>query len=262
MQPWQRLLFALLLLPSLLPAQHEHNYAKNPEASAHWEYRGKSGPVHWKDLCPAYSNCGGIHQSPVDINSPVIDPNLHGLELHYQPHTIMAHNNGHTVQFGYQNGSYLIFNDTRFELVQFHFHTSSEHLVEGHAYPLEIHLVHRDTASGHLAVIGVFLEEGHQNALLHQLLPMMPQEKNTEKSSQQLFNAENLLPADEGYYTYEGSLTTPPCTEDVTWVVMKHTIKAAPEQLKFLHKILRQDNRPVQPLHGRVIRSCNEPIHH
>lgn len=217
-----------------------------------WGYEGESGPAFW-EAC--HEDCDGEVQSPVDLSGAIQDNTLLPLSINYSTVPVNLVNNGHTVEFEYEEGSHITFDGVEYELVQFHFHAQSEHTVGGQYYPLEAHLVHKNEASGDLAVIGVFFETGGENTFLQNFINDLPDEVDEHFQSATTINAYGLLPAELMYYTYNGSLTTPPCSEIVNWIVLKTPIQISSSQLeKFIH-ILHNNNRPVQPLHGRQIRA-------
>jgi carbonic anhydrase len=217
----------------------------------HWGYSGEHGPGRWAAEFPG---CAGFNQSPVDIASPV-EATLPALAMDYQPSTLNAVNNGHTVQYNYDGGSTLTVNGKPYDLLQFHFHSPSENHVSGRSFPVESHLVHK-SEDGALAVVGLMFEEGEANALLDTLwrsMPMAAEETTSDEATR--YNVSDLLPADTDYYRFAGSLTTPPCTEGVTWLVMKSPVIIGGEQVaKFREAMGGHDtNRPVQPLNARVV---------
>ena len=218
-----------------------------------WEYTGPTDPEAWQ-LCSA--DCGGQAQSPVNIANAVADNNLNALVADYQAAPIGLRNNGHTIQFDYDAGSTLNVNGEEYELLQFHFHALSEHTVSGQQFPLEVHLVHQN-AVGDLAVVGVFFEPGSDNTFLANFTGNLPAEENATYDSADMVNPEDMLPADDAYYTYDGSLTTPPCSEVVTWLVMKSPVEASSTQMQEMQDILQNNYRPVQALNGRGISEFN-----
>ncbi len=221
---------------------------------AHWSYEGKTGPDHWASLAAEFGTCGaGRNQSPVDL-SRIVEAEQPPVTFHYDRTPLTVTNNGHSVQVDYAPGSYIEVGDHRFELKQFHFHSPSEHEVDGHPYPMEGHLVHADE-DGNLAVIGVFYEEGRANAAIESVWNHMPAKAGqNEKAPDETVNAAALLPEDRSFYRYSGSLTTPPCSEGVTWMVMKQPVQVSHEEVAQFHGIMGVDNnRPVQPLNARLI---------
>lgn len=218
-----------------------------------WEYVAPADPETWQ-LCSA--DCGGQEQSPINITGVVSDNNLNALVTDYQSAPIGLVNNGHSIQFDYDAGSTININGEEFELLQFHFHALSEHTVGGQQFPLEAHLVHQN-AAGALAVVGVFFEPGSENAFLSNFTDNLPASEGQNYTSADMVNVEDILPADTGYYTYGGSLTTPPCSEIVTWVVMKSPAEASSGQLQAMLDVLDNNYRPTQGLNGREIREFN-----
>ncbi|HMQ62074.1 MAG TPA: carbonic anhydrase family protein [Flavilitoribacter sp.] len=217
----------------------------------HWGYEGDHAPDTWS-IC--YGTCGGDAQSPVDIWNPLTDNSLQTIHPDYEEVPTDIINNGHTVECEYEPGSILMLNGLPYELLQFHFHAGSEHTVRGKQYPLEVHLVHRNVATGKLAVIGVFFQRGRSNPILQTIMDHMPLQEGDHYASAAHIDADNLLPDNRTYYTYSGSLTTPPCSEIVTWIVMDKPIFASQAQLDAFDNVLHDNFRPVQPINGRTIR--------
>lgn len=220
----------------------------------HWTYEGAEGPDHWSELCTGYSDCAGVSQSPVDIRNTVLDASLAAIPKSYTNSKTAILNNGHTIQFTYDGGSSITVNGEQYDLLQFHFHTSSEHTVNGASHPMEVHLVHKNAATGKLAVIGVFIDEGAENTLLTKFMSHLPEQHDETYSSSDTYTASDLLPAGQGYYTYPGSLTTPPCSEIVTWIVMKNHIEASAAQIQKIESIEHENNRPLRPIGSRTIK--------
>lgn len=220
----------------------------------HWSYEGDTGPEHWATCS---SDCDGQDQSPVDIFSPVQDNTLPALLTQYEDVPVSLLNNGHTIEFEYEPGSSVTYGGVEYVLSQFHFHTASEHTLAGQHFPLEAHLVHKDTITNNLLVVGIFFETGNSNLFLEDFIEDLPDEKDEHFSSAQLINVNDLLPSMTDYYTYIGSLTTPPCSEVVTWIVLKNPVDISTSQLQSFVDILNHNNRPVQPLNGRVIKESN-----
>ncbi len=215
------------------------------------------GPADWADYCVAEGTenaCGSfIRQSPIDIVGATVDPALQSLTTLYENSPVDIINNGHTVQFNYLAATSLTFQEKSYGLSQFHFHANSEHTVDGSPRPLEVHLVHQHP-DGTLAVIGVFFEIGAENAFLSTVINDLPTEEGEQFiETTPSYTAASLLPANRSYYTYEGSLTTPPCSEVVEWIVMQNAIEISQEQLNVFVAILNNNSRPVQPLGGRTI---------
>lgn len=216
----------------------------------HWGYEGAHGPEHWGSLDPAFAVCGnGREQSPIDLTGA--EPGeLSEIGFDYAPSPISIGNNGHSIQVDYQAGSGIVLDGTRYELVQFHFHHRSEHTVDGADFPLEMHLVHAG-ADGALAVVGVFLDEGGANEALAPVFGQMPGEAGPPAVVPGTVDAAALLPGRRTTWRYPGSLTTPPCSEGVSWLVMTEPVTASRGQVEAFRALFPVNNRPVQPLNGR-----------
>ncbi len=161
-------------------------------------------------------------------------------------------NNGHTIQINYASGSSIRIRDKRYELNQFHFHHPSEETIKGKRFPMEVHLVHSDT-DGNLAVVSVLLEEGSANPLIESLWGLAPKVAGAEKAGGNMqINVADLLPTNRSYFTFGGSLTTPPCTEGVSWFVLKTPVTISSKEVATFAEIYPYDERPTQPLNGRT----------
>ncbi|MFT7823314.1 MAG: carbonic anhydrase [Sulfurimonas sp.] len=220
---------------------------------AHWGYTGHEGPDAWSELSPKYKVCGeGKNQSPINVVSSM-DADLEALILDYQASSTEVLNNGHTVQLNFSAGSTLTVDGIVFELKQFHFHTPSENHIKGKSFPLEAHFVHLDK-EGNIAVLALMFQEGKENKALAKVWEKIP-EKSGEKSKLTLADiAKALLPENLDYYRFNGSLTTPPCTEGVRWLVLKTPVNVSRAQVEqFAHAMHHPNNRPIQPLNARVI---------
>jgi carbonic anhydrase len=221
-------------------------------ATPHWEYSGEAGPAHWAKLTPEFGQCAGSNQSPVDL-SGLVEAKLAPLVLHYQAGGNTVVNNGHTVQVGYAPGSTLQLDGTTFDLKQFHFHAPSENLIEGKSYPLEGHLVHVSD-KGEIAVVAVMFEAGKANPALAAAWGELPAKVGEIQALKAQLSAEQLLPENRDYYRFSGSLTTPPCSEGVRWLVMKQPVEVSQAQIDAFKAVMHHpNNRPVQPLNGRVV---------
>jgi len=221
------------------------------EEENHWSYSGEDGPQQWGELTPDNFMCSeGKNQSPIDL-SGALDADLPELDFDYpNPVRTGEVNNGHTIQFSVSPGNTALIGGERYEVIQGHFHSPSEHSVNGKLYPMEIHLVHANTASD-LAVIGVLFEEGEENSMLNKLDSFRPPEMEPNSEP---FDYNELITSRTEYYTYNGSLTTPPCSEGVLWTVLKNPIVASREQIDRFHDTIGSDsNRPLQPKNARVI---------
>jgi carbonic anhydrase len=235
--------------------------AKAP-AHAHWGYEGDDGPAHWSALETEWALCnGGKRQSPIDIDHAV--PRAMAdvttafrpakLKVAHNEHLADVENTGHSVQVSFPGGDQLTIGDDTYELLQFHFHVPSEHTVRGQRFPMEIHLVHRD-AQGALAVIGVLVRAGHENPGLAAILRYLPTQKGVEYHYDHVrADGTHVLPADRTTYRYDGSLTTPPCSEGVKWIVFATPIEAAQWQIDALSTAVGKNNRPIQPINAREI---------
>ena len=221
---------------------------------AHWGYSGAGGPEHWGTLSAAYAMCGrGKNQSPIDLTGS-IRADLKPLKFSYNTNAREILNNGHTVQANYTPGSSIAMDGQTFELKQLHFHSPSEHLIGGKSFPLEGHLVHADE-DGNLAVVGVMFVEGKANAVIAALWKQMPAQAGGKADLTSRVYASGLLPRARTYYRYNGSLTTPPCSEGVMWLVMEEPLSVSRQQVEAFQKLMgHPNNRPVQPANARPLR--------
>ncbi|HTV58852.1 MAG TPA: carbonic anhydrase family protein [Verrucomicrobiae bacterium] len=243
-----------LLLGSLLlfvaPARAQQS---SSDHHPHWSYTGEWGPDRWGDLEPAYATCKtGKRQSPIDIENakPAALPPI---RFEYQVSPLRIINNGHTIQVNYEPGSTMTVGGKQYSLLQFHFHHPSEEKIGGKQYDLVAHLVHKD-AEGHLAVVAILFESGQPNPFLDLLWKNVPKEIDKEVVRKKInLNAADLLPADRDYYTFAGSLTTPPCSEGVTWYVLKNPVELSPAEIATFAKWYPDNARPIQPTNGREI---------
>lgn len=219
--------------------------------AVHWGYEGEVSPEKWGTLSPDYAVCSkGQEQSPVNIPStaPVNPPNL---VFTYKPTALKISNNGHTILVNYDPGSTLQVDGQPFQLVQFHFHAHSEHTIDGKPADMELHLVHQNAAN-QLSVVGVLLKRGPDNKAFAPVISNLPaKEGDPQTIAGATINAVDLLPTQRGYFRYKGSLTTPPCTEAVNWLVMQAAVELSDAQIAAYTKIFADDFRPVQPLGKR-----------
>ncbi len=237
-----------------MPADEmEMKKATMTHGSGHWAYHGDTGPEHWGDLSPSYAACGiGTSQSPVDFHNPDMARML-PISFHYRVTPTLLVHNGHTIQASYRPGSSITIGEDSFDLLQFHFHTPSEHKVNGQAYPMEIHFVHQHKASGKLAVVGVLVAPGNHNLAAQEIWDNLPEQANaTSDKPRVLVNGRDLLPDNKDYFRYMGSLTTPPCSEGVSWYVLQHPVQFSAAQIDRIGKLMGYNARPVQPQNHRM----------
>ncbi len=222
--------------------------------TAHWGYEGEVGPEHWGELSDKFSLCSaGKNQSPIDIKSN-FDVDLPKIKFDYTAKTTKVLNNGHTIQVDIAPGSKIESDGKVFVLKQFHFHTPSENKINGKSFPLEAHFVHRMPNEDTFAVVAVMFEEGEANPILDQIWNKMPKKARESVKLDQALDYTKLLPEDQDYYRFNGSFTTPPCTEGVYWHVMKKPLTASKEQIeKFLHVMHHPNNRNIQAIDARII---------
>lgn len=239
---------AALLLPAVPPRQW-----KTP-----WDYEGPRGAEHWGDLDPDYAVCNaGKEQSPIDIRSAK-KAALPSLRFEYKSAPLKyLINNGHTIRVNYHDapgqGSSLTVGDTRYQLTQFHFHRTSEETIHGKRYDMVAHFMHQ-SSEGRVAGVAVFIKAGMANSAIRQLWEHMPMTEGKEEEIPGVdVNPAGLLPRDTGYYVYLGSLTAPPCTEGVTWFVLKTPIEMSLEEINAFSRLYPNNIRPVQALNGRVV---------
>lgn len=243
-------LFTLFILSSCKNDENDNTTSICEE----WSYSSINDPLNWGNC---YPECSGTAQSPIDIQATATNSNLEPITMFYQDSTIELENNGHTIEQHYNTGSSILIDNVTYQLKQFHFHTPSEHTINGIQYPMEIHLVHQNSETSKLAVIGILFKEGETNSFLDQFFNDLPQTKGESFSSKTLINIKDMFPSDSQYYTYSGSLTTPPCSEIATWFVYQTAIEASSSQITSIHNIMGDNNRPVQPLNNRTVYQYN-----
>jgi carbonic anhydrase len=231
--------------------------ALHAEGEHHWSYRGSTGPAKWATLESEYTACGlGKMQSPIDIHdADAKKSDLPAIAFDYKSSPLKIIDNGHTVQVNYAPGSFITVQGKQYELVQFHFHKPSEEKINGKASDMVAHRVHRDR-DGNLAVVAVLLKTGGSSSLIQTLWKNVPKEKGKEREVPGVeVNAADLLPANKAaYYTFTGSLTTPPCSEGVTWFVLKAPTSISKDELERFAHLYPMNARPTQPVNGREIR--------
>ncbi|MEK7702546.1 MAG: carbonic anhydrase family protein [Nitrospirota bacterium] len=251
-------------------SEHEENNHKKSKHSdskkghgaskghaAHWAYKGEGGPKHWGDLKSEFKTCKtGKKQSPIDL-SKTKGEKLNNIRFHYNPSMLNIVNNGHTIQVDYDKGSFIRIDGVKYDLLQFHFHTPSEHTIEEGRYPMELHLVHKDK-KGNLAVVGIMMVVGKHNDVLDTLWDNLPPKEGKEHLNKKI-NMANILPPGERTFRYSGSLTTPPCSEDVRWNVFLAPIAISNEQFLAFHDIFDNNSRPIQSIGKRVLWEDSTP---
>jgi carbonic anhydrase len=222
-------------------------------SGAHWDYSSTNGPSHWGELSTEFRACAtGHRQSPIDIRNTE-RRDLPEIVFDYKPSPLRIVDNGHTVMINYGSGSYLVMGNQRYQLKQFHFHRPSEEKINGKGFEMSAHLVHVND-EGKLAVVAVLLQAGEDNELVRELWKDLPKEKAKEEVLNGVqIDLSKILPHDRSYYTFAGSLTTPPCSEDVTWIVLKHPTSISPTEIEQFSHLYRNDARPTQPLYDRTI---------
>jgi len=219
----------------------------------HWAYHGIEGPEHWAILSPHYLTCeAGYYQSPINIKMDHTTMTLENFSFDYQPTRIRMVNNGHTIQVNAEPDSRLLLNGRPYKLRQFHFHAPSEHHVDGQAFAMELHLVHQDP-HGHVVVVAVLMKLGEENMALATFWDQLPSNVETLLTTDVKLNPQHLIPETRHYFAYEGSLTTPPCTEGVHWIVLRDPIHISADQLEQFLAVCGDNARPVQALHNRTL---------
>jgi carbonic anhydrase len=222
------------------------------EAHPYWTYEGNTGPDHWGELSADFKTCHlGSQQTPIDLTSGK-NGDAGALKFAYRPLPLTIVNNGHTIQVNAEPGSSCLIGDTNYDLLQFHFHHPSEHRLNGKAFEMECHFVHK-AASGALAVAGVFFVPGKQNDTLKPIFDQMPKRGGETVKAGVSINPVELMPTSGGYFRYQGSLTTPPCSEGLTWTVFKKPVEVSEAQIRQFAALFTNNARPVQPINGRSV---------
>lgn len=244
---------ALKAIPALFIAATLCCVSRAQAEGKHWSYGGHGGPAQWGELDQAFATCKlGKFQSPIDIRDAKA-ADLPAIKFDYKPAPLKVIDNGHTIQVNYAPGSSIDVGGTRYELLQFHFHKPSEEKIDGKSHAMVAHLVHKG-ADGKLAVVAVLLDKGGANPTINAIWKNLPKQKQKETLVGNVtVDAAKLLPADRGYYAFQGSLTTPPCSEEVRWLVLKTPVKIAESEITAFGKLYPMNARPTQPLNGRAI---------
>ena len=218
----------------------------------HWGYGGKTGPEHWAELEADYGQCRlGREQSPIDIRDAK-KADLPPIVFSYTDGPAEIANNGHTVQVTPSAGGSIRVGDVEYALAQFHFHAPSEEKIAGKAHGMVAHFVHK-SAEGRLAVVAVLLDAGRESGAWRPIFDNLPGEVDETRPLPGGVDPARLLPESRGYYTFVGSLTTPPCSEGVRWFVLKHPVSISQAQLAAFRKLYPHNARPTQPTNGRTI---------
>ena len=239
-------------------APESHAPADGDSHEVHWEHQGENGPQNWANLKPEFSTCAtGQRQSPVHIlETETIPGKAETLRFDYRPSGGSVVNNGHTVQVDLAGDNTLYVRGSAYKLIQFHFHHPAEERVNYKGFSMVAHLVHKN-AEGQLAVVAVLIDPGAENPLVDQVWTRMPLDvKDRVGLPAGLIDMNQILPTDQRYYQFIGSLTTPPCTEGVLWLVMKQPMTVSREQLKLFTYLYPMNARPVQALNGRLVREA------
>ncbi len=249
----------ILCICSMLPSSSiaRDQDPKSSQVSSrnlHWSYAGDTGPDHWGDLSPEFSACkGGRSQSPIDLRSARFE-HLPSLSFQYRSSPLTIANKGHTIEVIYESGSYLRIGPKRYELRYFHFHTPSEHTINGWRADMVIHIVHQDSL-GMVAVVAVPVIGGRRhNVMLDRLWAYVPKTVGDSEYYRHVgIKPTFLLPNKRGYYAYFGSLTTPPCTEGVRWIVLKTPLEVSVQQVRRFQQVMGQNVRPLQAVNARAV---------
>ena len=227
-----------------------------PRFSNVWAYEGENGPAYWGKINPAWAKCGdGSRQSPIDIRDGM-KVELEQITFDYHPSSFNVTDNGKTVQVMVGGGNFITVNNRMYELIQFHFHRPSEERINGKGYEMVVHLVHKD-GEGRIAMLALLLERGKPQPVIQTVWNNLPLEKLETMAPSVVLDPMELLPARRDYFTFMGSMTTPPCQEGVLWLVMKEPVQASPAQMALFSRLYPLNARPVQPSSGRIIKESN-----
>lgn len=224
----------------------------------HWAYEGENGPQNWGKLKPEFNVCAiGKRQSPINIEeSATLQGPAEPLGFNYTASGGSVVNNGHTIQVDLQGDNTLTVRGSVYKLLQFHFHTPSEEQVNYRNYAMVAHLVHKNN-EGQLAVVAVLLDAGVANTLINTVWTYMPLDtQDRVRLPTGIIDMNELLPKNQRYYQFIGSLTTPPCTEGVLWMVLKTPTQLSREQIRLFQQLFPNNARPVQPVNGRAVRDA------
>jgi carbonic anhydrase len=248
---------ALLVCPISHAQESDDSHYVSPWKTP-WDYEGPRGAEHWSALDPAYAACNaGKQQSPIDIRGAE-KAQLPPLRFEYRTEPLRyVINNGHVIRVNYHDaagtGNFLIVGERRYQLTQFHFHRPSEEAIRGKRYDMVLHLMHQ-SSDGQVAGVAVMLKSGRMNRTVQDLWAHMPAHEGQVAVAGVELDPTQMLPHDKAYYTYPGSQTAPPCSEGVTWFVLKTPVEVSAKQIQAYAKLYPHDVRPLQPLNGRVVK--------
>ena len=254
--PGKRAVAAVAAAAAAVELAAAHRAAKATEHLPHWDYGGAGAPERWSSLNPDFATCAsGSRQSPIDIRDG-IPVELDAVKFDYQPSGFRVLDNGHTIQVNVAPGNSIEVLGRRYDLVQFHFHRPSEERINGRGFDMVAHLVHKDV-EGRLAVVAVLLTKGTAQPVVQAVWNNLPLERSEELTAAVALDPIKLLPEDRRYYTYMGSLTTPPCSEGVLWMVMKSPVQVSAQQIAIFSRLYPMNARPIQALNNRLIKESN-----
>ncbi|WP_431048405.1 carbonic anhydrase [Roseateles sp. L2-2] len=230
--------------------------ASGAKSSTPWSYTGEGAPDKWGQLQPEFRQCAiGTRQSPIDLRD-TIKVDQERIQFDYKPSSFSVVDNGHTIQVNVAPGNGLTIMGRRYELQQFHFHRPSEERINGRQYDMVAHLVHKD-AGGREATVAVLLERGQDQALIQTVWNYLPLERGDTYTAPVPIDLTQLLPKDQGYFSYMGSMTTPPCTEGVLWLVLRQPVQLSSQQISVFSHLYPMNARPLQAQSGRLIKESN-----
>jgi carbonic anhydrase len=242
--------------PPVVQRKRSGTGAQRPAEPPHWDYQGPGGPEHWGQLKPEFATCAvGKRQSPIDIRDGIkvqIDP----VQFDYRASGFRVVDNGHTVQVDVGTGNAISVLGRRYELQHFHFHRPSEERIAGRQFAMVAHLVHQ-ADDGRLAVVAVLLEQGRAHPIVQAVWNNLPLDRGEDVAARTNLDLAALLPEDRSYFTYMGSLTTPPCSEGVLWMVMRQPVSVSPEQIDIFARLYPMNARPIQQASGRLIKESD-----
>lgn len=218
-----------------------------------WGYEGTNHPDRWGEISSEYETCStGLFQSPIHLTSSNLIRKKGKIETYYQATPLVINNNGHTIEIKYEPGSYILINKQKYELKQFHFHSPSEHMLNGKKSEIELHLVHQNE-QGKIVVIGLLIEEGKANTTLSTIWENLSEKEGIQKIKDKTIDASNLIVNNPTYFQYQGSLTTPPCSENVIWNVIKEPLEASRQQIEQFTNLYPMNARPIQEHNDRLV---------